>query len=336
MSSSDADGVKQGNDPHSLPREIAVPEVSIVIVNWNTKELLRDCVDSIRHETRCAHEVLVVDNASHDGSAELIKQHFPTVGLIANDSNRGFAAANNQALRRARGRYVLLLNPDTVILDGAIDRMIDWFDRHPDVGCAGCQVMLSGTEIQLTCFSDPTPLTLFVEESGLPRLLPHSSVLGRPRYSWWDRKSEMDVDVVSGMFMLIPRSVLDEVGLLDESFFVYAEEADLCRRIRKSGLRCVFTPVARILHVDGGHKSSDQISVRMHVQLQKSLLIYSAKHFGLAGLAIAKATFLASKTVRYALFVCFSVVSKSPSIQRRIRQERASILYHAFGREPNE
>jgi GT2 family glycosyltransferase len=146
----------------------------------------------------------------------------------------------------------------------------------------------------------------------------------------------MDVDVVSGMFMLIPRSVLDKVGLLDESFFVYAEEADLCRRIRQAGFRCVFTPIVRIMHLDGGGKSADQVSVKMHVQLQKSLLIYITKHYGRAGRAVAKTTFMASKFMRYVIFRCLSVVSKSPVLQRRVRQERASVMYHVFGREPIE
>jgi GT2 family glycosyltransferase len=314
----------------------AAPEVSIVIVNWNTKDLLRNCLNSIAEQTRQVHEILVVDNASTDGSADMVRQEFPDITLIANSANRGFAAANNQAIAVARGRYVLLLNPDTVILDQAIDKMIDWCDEHPDVGCAGCQVMMSDTEIQQTCFADPTPFALLVAETGLARVFSRSSVFGRARYSSWDRRREMEVDVVSGMFMLIPRPVLDQVGFLDESFFVYAEEADLCRRIRQAGFRCVFTPVARIVHLDGGGKSSDQISVKMHVQLQKSLLIYTTKHYGLVGLPLVKTTFIASRTLRYALFSCLSVVSRSPIMQRRARQERASVLYHAFGVEPSE
>ena len=314
----------------------AGPEVSIVIVNWNARDLLRHCLQSIREQTTRAHEILVVDNASDDGSADMIRRECPSVELTANCMNRGFAAANNQALVVARGRYVLLLNPDTVIVDGAIDKMIDWCDRHRDVGCAGCQVMMSETKIQQTCFSDHSLFTLLLAETGLARIFRRSLVFGRPEYSWWDRRSQMDVDVVSGMFMLIPRSVLLKVGLLDESFFIYAEEADLCRRIRQAGFRCVFTPSARIIHLDGGGKSADQVNIKMHVELQKSLLIYIKKHHGRAALAAAKTMFLVSKAARYAVFRCLSVIARNPVLQRRTQQERASVLYHAFGVEPHE
>ena len=333
----DARGVNASEHADASAQDVTgPPEVSVVIVNWNAKDLLRQCLLSIREQTRLACEVLVVDNASADGSADMIRHDWPTVKLIANSVNRGFAAANNQALVIAQGRYVVLLNPDTIIVDGAIDKMVDWCDERPDVGCAGCQVMMSDTEIQKTCFADHSPFTLVLAETGLARVFSRSSILGRPAYSWWDRRSEMDVDVVSGMFMLIPRSVLDKVGLLDESFFVYAEEADLCRRIRQAGFRCVFTPIVRIMHLDGGGKSADQVSVKMHVQLQKSLLVYIDKHYGRAGRAAAKTTLMASKSMRYVLLRCLSVVSRSPVLQQRIRQERASVLYHVFGVEPNE
>jgi GT2 family glycosyltransferase len=332
----DARGVNASEHSDASVLDVTAPEVSIVIVNWNGRDLLRQCLLSIEEQTCLAHEVLVVDNASVDGSVDMIRREWPTVKLIANSMNRGFAAANNQGLTVAQGRYVLLLNPDTVILDRAIDRMIDWCDKHPDVGCAGCQVMMSDTEIQQTCFADHSPFSLVLAETGLARLFSQSRVLGRPQYSWWDRRSEMDVDVVSGMFMLIPRSVLGQTGLLDESFFVYAEEADFCRRIRKAGFRCAFTPIARIIHLDGGNKSTEQVSVKMHVQLQKSLLIYITKHYGRAGRAVAKTTLCASKSMRYVILRCLSVVSKSSTLQRRVRQERASVMYHLFGREPNE
>ena len=203
--------------------------------------------------------------------------------------NRGFAAANNQAIKIANGRYVLLLNPDTIVLDRAIDVMVRWCDEHPDVGCAGCQVLEAENTIQRTCFADIDPLNLLLIEIGLHRAPFQWRFLGRPEYAWWDRRSERDVDVVSGMFMLVPQRVIEQVGLLDEAFFVYAEEADWCRRIRQTGHRCTFTPVARILHRDGGGKSTAQIKPRMYVQLQKSKLIYARKHNGPLGHLAAKA-----------------------------------------------
>jgi hypothetical protein len=229
---------------------------------------------------------------------------------------------------------VLLLNPDTVILDGAIDRTLDWLSRHPRVGCVGCQVWEDAETIQQTCFSDPTPTNLAVAELGLMRLARWLPVLGRPWYRDWDRRSEREVDVVSGMFMLVPRAVLEKVGLLDETFFVYSEEADWCRRIRKAGWRCVFAPVARIVHLDGGSKSTAQIKSRMHVQLQKSHLIYARKHHGRAGYLAEKVVFIVSAALRWLLFGVRGLVRPSDETRARVRLSRASLRYHLAGVEP--
>ena len=311
-----------------------MPDVSIVIVNWNTRDLLRDCLRSIVAQTRRDFEIIVVDNASTDGSAPMVLSEFPEAVLIANDENHGFAAANNQGIRKATGRYVLLLNPDTLILDGAIDTMLDWCERHPDVGCAGCQVLESETKIQATGFGDPGPLNLLLIETGLHRALPKSRLFGRPEYGWWDRATELDVDVISGMFMLIPARVLDEVGLLDEAFFVYSEEADLCRRIRRAGHRCVFTPVARILHRGGGGKSTSQVKPRMYVQLQKSKLLYVRKHYGVAGHLGAKAILLTSMIARWAIFGALGLVGGGAEALARARLGRAAARFHLSGAEP--
>lgn len=310
------------------------PDVSVVIVNWNTHDLLRGCLASVATETRVSHEVIVIDNASRDGSAAMVAAEFPTVVLIANTQNRGFAAANNQGLAVAKGRHVLLLNPDTVILDDAIGRMLAWLARHPGIGCAGCQVLEAPGVIQQTSFRDPTPLNLALVETGLHRLARWLPVFGRPWYRGWDRRSQRDVDVVSGMFMLVPRPVLEAVGPLDEAFFVYAEEADWCRRIRKAGWRCVFTPVARIIHLDGGGKSTVQIRPRMHVQMQKSHLIYVRKHGGAAAHAAMRGLFALSALLRAGLFGTLQVVRRGPVTQARTRLALSSLRFHLFGQEP--
>ena len=310
------------------------PEVSVVVVNWNTRDLLRGCLASIAAETRASHEVIVVDNASDDGSAAMVAAEFPAVRLIANTDNRGFAAANNQALAVANGRHVLLLNPDTIVLDGAIDRMLAWLAAHPDVGCAGCQVLEDAETIQLTCFADPSPLNLLLVEAGLMRLARRIRVFGRPWYVGWDRRSEREVDVVSGMFMLVPRAVLDAVGPLDEAFFIYAEEADWCRRIRAAGYSCVFTPQARIVHLDGGGKSTTQIKSRMHVQMQKSHLAYARKHHGLSGYMAVKALFLGSALARVLAFGSLRLVQSDPVTRARVRLSAAALRFHLLGQEP--
>lgn len=308
------------------------PDVSVVIVNWNTRELLRGCLASIAAETSASHEVIVVDNNSSDGSAAMVAEDFPDVRLIANKDNRGFAAGNNQGLAIARGRHLLLLNPDTVVLDGAIDTMLRWLAQHPDVGCVGCQVWETPERIQLTCFADPVPLNLFLIESGLMRLAPR--LFGGPDYCGWDRLSQRDVDVVTGMFMLIPRAVLDVVGVLDEGFFIFAEEADLCRRIRAAGWRCVFAPEARILHLDGGGKSTVQVKPAMHVQLQKSLIYYNAKHGGVSGRILARAIYSVSAFARWIVFTPIGWLTGSAREIARARLAYAALAWHVAGRDP--
>lgn len=310
------------------------PEVSIVIVNWNARDLLRGCIRSIKEQTHRTFEIIIVDNASADGSAQIVEAEFPCVTLIANETNRGFAAANNQGIRISNGRYILLLNPDTIVLDGAIDRMVAWCDQHPDVGCAGCQVMEKPTVVQQTCFADPNPMNLLLVETVLYRVLPDLPFLSSPEYRGWGRNSEKEVDVVSGMFMLIPRAVLDGVGVLDEAFFVYGEEADLCRRIRAAGLRCVFAPIARILHLEGGGKSTSLIKPRMYVQLQKSMLIYNRKHNGLTGFAVVKSIFLVSKLIRWATFGLLALITRSAELAVRANLAKVSLLYHLLGLAP--
>lgn len=309
-------------------------DVSVIVVNWNTRDLLRNCLNSIITQTSVAHEIIVVDNASSDGSADMVRTEFPSATLIANSKNGGFAAANNQGLRISRGRTVLLLNPDTLILDGAIDHMLAWLDRHPGVGCVGCQVLEGPGVIQRTCFADPTVLNSVMLEFGLMRLAPWIPAFGRSWYTDWDRRSEREVDVVSGMFMLVPRAVMDQVGLLDDAFFVYAEESDWCRRIRKAGYTCVFSPDAQIIHLDGGSKSTSQIRSRMYVQMQKSHLIYSRKHSGALGYAIIRFLYLVTSTLRLAVFSALRLVRPGEDAKARVRLARASLTYHLTGKEP--
>ncbi|MEL7256878.1 MAG: glycosyltransferase family 2 protein [Pseudomonadota bacterium] len=308
--------------------------VSIVIVNWNTRDILHDCLQSIASETTLPHEVIVIDNASTDGSADMVRQDFPDVVLIANTDNNGFAAANNQGLEIAKGDKLLLLNPDTIILDGAIDTMCVWLDQNPDIGCVGCQVLEDPETIQRTCFADPSPVNIALIEFGLHRMGRNNAFLAQPEYGTWNRKSQRDVDVVSGMFMLVPRHVFEAVGLLDDAFFIYSEEADWCKRIRNAGWRCVFAPEARILHLDGGSKSTAQIKSRMYVQMQKSKMIYVRKHYGWLGALCARSIFVSGAIMRSIIFGILNLRSSNEEYRARLRLSRVALLYHFTGREP--
>ena len=315
--------------------QLSQPVVSIIIVNWNTRDLLTNCLRSIVAETLCGYEIIVIDNASSDGSAQMIRGEFPHVHLFENNENRGFAAANNQGIQLATGRYVLLLNPDTLILDGAIDRTLAYADATPDAGVIGCRVLEAADKVQQTCFGFPHPSNLFLLHSGLNRLFPKSRLFGRAKMGWWDRQSERDVDVVSGMFMLVRRSALDQIGNMDESFFVYAEEADWCLRFQKRGWRCVFTPVASILHLDGGGKGASQARIEAHIQKQKSLLRFNRKHYGRCGWLMTKSIMMGAAMVRYLLFSPIARLKpKDTSIIEKALIARRSLSFHFVGREP--
>jgi hypothetical protein len=277
----------------------------------------------------------VVDNNSHDGSAEMVRAEFPAIRLIGNPQNRGFAAACNQGIREACSRYTLLLNPDTIILDDAISRCVRYADLHADVGVVGCQVLEDENRIQPTGFSFPSPSNMFLALSGLSRAFPRSRLFGRPQLSWWKRDSEQDVDVVAGMFMLVRREAIAQVGPMDESYFVYAEEADWCYRFAQAGWRRVFTPCARIIHLDGGDKSTSQVSIKMFVQLQKSLMIYHRKHLGLAASLAVKLIYVVSNSVRMVAWSVLSVINGDPRTRRKSAAAKAALLYHFIGAEPD-
>ena len=310
-------------------------DVSVIVVSWNTRDILRDCLHSIFEQTkRITFDVFVIDNNSRDGSVEMVRTEFPAVKLIQNSRNRGFAAANNQGIRLASARYTLLLNPDTLVLDDAISHCAQYADLHPDVGVVGCQVLEDDKRISPTGFSFPTALNMFFQYSGLSRAFPRSRLFGRPDLSWWDRNSEKDVDVIAGMFMLVRQEAITQVGLLDESYFVYYEETDWCYRFARAGWRRVFVPTARIVHLDGGRKSTSQVSVKMFVQLQKSAMIYFKKNLGLGSRIAVKGIYIVSNAVRMVLWFFLSVVNHDLYARQKSIAAMAALRYHLFGVEP--
>jgi GT2 family glycosyltransferase len=306
-------------------------DVSIIIVNWNTRDILRDCLSSVYDQTHgIFFELTVIDNASSDGSAAMVQNEFPDVILIKNIENVGFAAANNQGMRISKGRYVLLLNPDTIVLEEAIQKTISFSDNHPDIGVLGCQVWLNEHEIQQTCFSFPTLFSLTLQQAGLQRIFSNSKFIARSNYGWWERLNQMDVEVVSGMYMLVKREAIDQVGLMDEDYFVYAEETDWCYRFWKAGWRCVFTPEARIIHLDGGSKSTGQISIKMYVQMQKSMLIFFKKQRGYGSWVYLKIIFIISMLFRYFLFKGLSFITNGNLFLIKAKQSLAALKFHVF------
>lgn len=251
-------------------------DLSIVIVNWNTRDILRDCLASVRAGIGAlAAEVLVVDNASRDGSAEMVQREFPEVRLMRMAHNLGFAGGNNVALREACGRNVLLLNSDTIVLGDVLTRCVEWLDSHEQVGVMGCRALNADMTMQRTCFQDPTHLNLLLDALFLSRMR-WPKFLGRYQMKHWKRDSERAVDVVTGCFMLVKRAAMTGVGLMDDTFFFYAEESDWCLRFRRAGWKVMFAPVGSFIHLGGA--SAQQLSVQRDVLLHGGLLHWHVKH----------------------------------------------------------
>lgn len=252
-------------------------DASIIIVNWNTRNRLRDCLNSIYQWTESIeYEVIVIDNASEDGSPQMVRTEFPEVRLIQNQKNVGFAAANNQGITVANGRYVLLLNSDTIILQNAIPKTVEFADARPEAAVVGCHVQNHDQTTQPSTFMFPSLLNMVLFTTYLYRLFPKSKLFGRERMTWWDRTNAREVDVVTGCFMLVRRKAIEQVGLMDEQFFMYGEETDWCYRFRNAGWKTLFTPEAEIIHFGGA--SSKQKKYEMALQLRASILLFFRKH----------------------------------------------------------
>jgi len=252
-------------------------DVSIVIVNWNTCQITCDCLKSVYRQTgNINFEVIVVDNASTDGSVDVVKVQFPQVILIENNENRGFAAANNQGITRAKGRYVLLLNSDTVVLGNAIAKIVSFADNKSDVAVVGCRVLNPDGTLQQTCSMFPSILNMLLSTTYLYKLFPRSRFFGREHMSWWDRADVREVDVVTGCFMLVRQDAVRKVGSMDERFFMYGEETDWCYRFSQAGWKVMFAPGGEIIHLGGA--SSSKIKPEMVLQLRGSILLFIKKN----------------------------------------------------------
>lgn len=257
----------------------------MIVVSWNTRDELHACLESVLAGLRgISGEVIVVDNASADGSADMVEGSFPEVHLVRNAQNLGFAAGCNIGLQVASGRHLLLLNPDTIVLDDVLAATVRYLDEHPDVGALGCRVRNPDGSLQPTCFRDPSVLNTFLGLTALGRL-PWPQALGRERMTHWLRDDERDVDVVTGCYLATRREVIDDVGPLDSRYFFCGEEADWCRRIRARDWAVRFAPVGEIMHIDGA--AGRKLSERRDLLGMAGLVRYAHHHDGrLAGWAM--------------------------------------------------
>ncbi|WP_340148659.1 glycosyltransferase family 2 protein [uncultured Sneathiella sp.] len=229
------------------------PTVSIIVISYNTRDLTLDCIRSVFEQAKdVTFEVIVLDNASTDGSAEAIAAEFPDINLIASKENVGFANGNNLAAKQATGEYILLLNPDTVVLDHAIDNIVQFANAHPKAAVWGGRTLFGDRSLNATsCWRRMTVWSLFCYVTGLSGIFPSSGLFNAEGYGGWKRDTVREIDIVTGCFLLMKRNLWEELGGFDRRFFMYGEDADLCLRAKKRGGRPMITPEATIVHYGG-------------------------------------------------------------------------------------
>ena len=251
-------------------------DLSIILVSWNTRDLLIACLQALGENLpeRIRREVIVVDNGSSDGSVPAVRAAFPDVRLIENQTNPGFAAANNQGIRVSGGRAILLLNSDTIVRPGAIETLLETQKRLPDAGIIGPRLLNPDGSLQPSCFPAPTLLREIWRLFHLDALHP----VGIYPVERWPVDTSRSVDVIQGACMLIRREVIEHVGLLEESFYMYSEELDFCRRARRRGWAVVWEPRATVVHWGG--QSTRQLAEAMFLYLYRGKVMYFRKHHG--------------------------------------------------------
>ena len=261
-------------------RGVQAPEIDLTVVvpSYNTRDLMEQTLRTVLEASAGLQvEVIVVDNASRDGSAEMVEQNFPEIELIRNERNLGFAAANNIAFRRSRGRYVLLLNSDTIVRPDTLGCLVQFLDDHPEAAAAGCKILNPDGTLQLESRrSFPTPMAAFYKLSGLSRLFPDSRRFGRYNLTYLDEEQVSQVDALSGSCMMVRRRVIDEVGPLDEDYFMYGEDIDWCYRMQQAGWKIYYVPDTEIIHFRG--ESGKKVELRTQYRKNEAMAIFVRKH----------------------------------------------------------
>jgi hypothetical protein len=278
-------------------------DLSILIVNYNTQDLLRQCLRSIYDvNPGMSFEVVVVDNASSDRSAEMVKREFPDAVLIRNTRNEGFSVANNIAMKASRGKYVLLLNSDTIVVPGTLGRMVSFLEGNPDVGVAGCRLVRPSGELDFACRrSFPTPMVSLTRLLRLNRIFPGSRFFGRYNLTFLDEKENYEVDSIVGAFMLARRRVFEEVGGLDEDYFMYGEDVDWCYRIKQARWKVAYLGDSHVVHYKGAISRKE--SFRMNYHFHRAMYLFHTKHLS------ARYPFVLNQVVYFGIFCRFALLA---------------------------
>ncbi len=297
--------------------------LSICIVSYRVKDLLRECLRSIyENATSLSFEIIVIDNNSDDDSVEMVQAEFPQVVLVENHKNPGFAAACNQAIRLSQGKFVLLLNPDTVVLPGTLQKVIDFMETKRDAGIVGCRLLNPDRTLQLSCKSFPSLIDSFSLNSCLYKLFPHTWLFGKCYMSYFRHDKLKKVNVVMGAFLLIRRRTIEEIGLMDGDLCMYYEETDLCLRAVRAGWKVYFFPEAEIIHYGG--QSVNSMPNEMLVELYKSQRKFFEKHHSWFAGQIAKMLSFGGILLRAFLWSALLLVQKQ---NEDIKEKKERYLY---------
>jgi hypothetical protein len=297
----------------------AAPAISVIIVSFNTREMTLDCLRTLTRALEgLASEIIVVDNASTDGSAAVIRAEFPSVQVVESDRNAGFGAANNLGMRAARGAFFLLLNSDAFPESGAIAELVRFLQENPQVGACGPRTFNQDGSLQISCYRFTSPLHAWQENLWLSR-----------GYGDWAHDTVREVDFVIGACMAVRREVFEEIGGFDERFFMYSEEADWQRRIWNAGWKIVFVPTARVTHLGGasGAAHSDKVPT----YFWESLDYYGRKHHGVLGLIAIRAAMVVGCALRAVLWSIAALIpARRQLAAAKVRLHSSLVLRQAF------
>lgn len=254
-------------------------DLSIIIVNYNTKDLLAQTIQSVMDTSKnISYEIIVSDNNSTDGSVELVKEKFPQVKLIENKENLGFPKGNNVAIKQCKGKYVLLLNSDTVVIENCLSKCIEYMNIHEKIGVLGCKIVLKDGKLDHACKRGfPTPEASLFYILKLDKLFPDNKKFTQYTLAHLDEDQINEVDSLMGAFMMLRRTVIDEIGLLDEEFFMYGEDIDWCFRIKQAGWKVVYYPEAKIIHYKGA--SSRKKPYKTLYEFHRAMILFYNKHY---------------------------------------------------------
>jgi hypothetical protein len=296
-------------------------DLTISITNIDHRDMLKDLLVSIRENTRrITYGIVVIDNVSQDGSADMLREEFPEVTVVELTERIGYGAAHNRALDHFHGRYLLIFNEDMLVKPGALDTMVEILDREDKLGALGCRQVRADGSLIYTCSNYHTLWTEFLH-CALPESLIGEKMSGRSRLKHWDHDTERDVPVIAGCCMMIPREVVEQTGLFDESIFVYTEEFDLCKRITDAGWRVRFTPHAEIVHFGGA--TGSKIAARAYCMMLESRIRFFKKHYGRVQAYLLRSLYFLALSFR---LLGWTVVRLIPGKKKEVAASRQKTL----------